>query len=169
MNDLIKSLAPTIASALMGPLAGVAVSALGNLLGVSEPTQEKIADAITGGKMTPDQISRLKELELQFKNDEAERGFKYADLEFRDRDSARQMQSATNSLTPAVLTYMITTGFFGVLGLMLYDENVINSPPLLIMLGSLGTAWTGACAFWFGTTSGSQEKSKLLLQSAPPK
>lgn len=169
MNDLLKTLAPTVASALLGPLGGIAVAALGNLLGVSEPTQAKISEAITGGKMTPEQIGKLKELELQYKNEEAERGFKYADLEFRDRDSARQMQSVTMSKTPTVLTYMITVGFFGVLGLMLYDENVVNSPPLLIMLGSLGTAWTGTCAFWFGTTQNSLQKSAMLAQASPPK
>jgi hypothetical protein len=46
---------------------------------------------------------------------------------------------------------------------------VVDNPPLLIMLGSLGTAWTGACAFWFGTTSGSKAKTDLLANSAPTK
>jgi len=64
---------------------------------------------------------------------------------------------------------MVTIGFFGVLGLMLHDDSVINSPPLLIMLGSLGTAWTSCIAFWFGTTSGSAQKTNLLAQSAPVK
>jgi len=68
-----------------------------------------------------------------------------------------------------VLTLLITFGFFGVLGWMLYDTTVVDNPPLLIMLGSLGTAWTGACAFWFGTTSGSKAKTDLIANSAPIK
>jgi hypothetical protein len=62
---------------------------------------------------------------------------------------------------------MITVGFFTILGLMLYDETVVNSPPLLIMLGSLGTAWTGCISYWFGTTQGSLAKTNLLAQSVP--
>ena len=54
-----------------------------------------------------------------------------------------------------------------ILGLMLYDETVVNSPPLLIMLGSLGTAWTGCISYWFGTTQGSLTKTNLLAQSVP--
>jgi uncharacterized membrane protein (DUF106 family) len=71
------------------------------------------------------------------------------------------------SFFPAVLTLLITLGFFAVLGWMLYDDSVRDSPPLLIMLGALTTAWTGACAYWYGTTSGSQKKDVLLANSVP--
>lgn len=169
MNEFLKMIAPTLASALLGPLGGVAVAAIGNILGISDATTEKVTQAFTDGKLTPDNLAALKELELKYKNEEAERGFKYADLEFKDRDSARQMQIDTHSSTPTVLTYMVTLGFFGVLFWMLLDSDVVNSPPLLIMLGSLGTAWTGCIAFWFGTTQGSQNKDRLLLNSSPIK
>jgi hypothetical protein len=71
------------------------------------------------------------------------------------------------SFFPALLTMAITAGFFAVLGWMLYDDSVRDSPPLLIMLGSLTTAWTGACAYWFGTTSNSMKKDVLLANSVP--
>src|SRR5512135_783103 len=85
----LKQLAPTVASALGGPLAGIAVQALGSVFGVSEPTQNKIAEVITNSQMTPESIAKLKELEMQYQNEEKERGFKYAELAFKDRDSAR--------------------------------------------------------------------------------
>lgn len=162
MNEILKTLAPTVASALLGPLGGVAVAALGKIIGVEDATVATVAKAFEDGRITPEQVAEIKKLEMQYKNEEAERGFRYADLEYKDRDSARSMQSTTRSNTPAVLTYLITVGFFGVLGWMLYDESVADSPPLLVMLGSLGTAWTGACAFWFGTTFGSQNKDHTI-------
>jgi hypothetical protein len=162
----LKSLAPTVASAFLGPLGGVAVAAVGNLLGVSDATQSKIADAIQSGQMTPEQVSKLKELELQYKNDEAERGFKYSELEFKDRDSARDMQTSVRSWVPPTLAMCITAGFFGILGAMLLGY-AKQSNELMIMLGSLGTSWTGIIAFYFGSSVGSKEKTALLYQSTP--
>lgn len=167
--DFLKTIAPTLASALLGPLGGVAVAAIGNLLGVSEPTQEKIANAIQTGQLTPEQITGLKKLELEYQENERERGFRYEELAFKDRDSARIMQASTRSEVPAVLTYLLTIGFFGVLFAMFKNPEMKESAPLMIMLGSLGAAWTGACAFWFGTTHGSNMKNELLANSHPPK
>ena len=47
-QQTLLKLAPTVASALGGPLAGAAVVALGEIFGVSEPTQEKIKEIIDG-------------------------------------------------------------------------------------------------------------------------
>jgi len=173
MNDTISSflsgVAPTIASALLGPLGGVAVAGLTKILGIDGGTVADVTKAISDGKITPEQMAEIKKLEMQFQAEEKERGFRYSELEFKDRDSARQMQIVTHSSTPTVLTYMVTVGFFGILGWMLADPHVIDSPPLMIMLGSLGTAWTGCISYWFGTTSGSIAKTNLLAASAPVK
>ena len=169
MNDFLMKIAPTVASALLGPLGGVAVAGITKILGIDGGTVADVTKAISDGRVTPEQVAEIRKLELQYQADEKERGFRYSELEFKDKDSARQMQIATKSSTPTVLTYMITVGFFSILGLMLYDEAVVNSPPLLIMLGSLGTAWTGCISYWFGTTSGSIQKTNLLAASAPTK
>lgn len=169
MNDFLLGIAPTLASALLGPLGGVAVAGLGKILGLDSATTASVTKAISDGKISPDQIAEIKKLELEYQAKEKELGFRFSELEFKDRDSARQMQMATRSSTPTVLTYMITLGFFTILGLMLYDDTVVNSPPLLIMLGALGTAWTGCISYWFGTTSNSLAKTSLLAQSPPIK
>lgn len=169
MGDLLKGLAPTLASALLGPLGGIAVAAIGKIIGVDNATVATVTEAFNDGKLTPEHLAEIKKLELQYQNDEKERGFKYADLEFKDRDSARQMQISTQSNTPTVLTYMVTAGFFGILGWMMHDNSVVDSPPIMIMLGSLGTAWTGCISFWFGTTQGSQNKDRMLRNAQPVK
>lgn len=169
MNDFLKTIAPTLASALLGPLGGVAVAAISKIIGVSDATLDSVNKAFEDGKITPDHLAEIKKLELQYKNEEAERGFKYSELEFKDSDSARNMQVTTQSAVPAAMSFVITAGFFIILGWMMYDDTVKDSPPLLIMLGALGAEFSAVCKFWFGSTRESANKNVLLANSQPTK
>jgi len=63
----------------------------------------------------------------------------------------------------------VTFGYFAILaGMMLSVLHVADSQALLLMLGSLSTAW-GGMAFWFGATSDSARKTELLANSSPVK
>jgi hypothetical protein len=166
MNDFLKSLAPTIASALLGPLGGVAVAGLGKIFGVQDATIDTVTEAFQQGKLTPEMIAEIKKLEMQLQADEKERGFKYAELEFKNTDSARDMQKETKSWFPAALSSAITLGFFGILGWMLYDDNIVNSEPVLIMLGSLGASFGAVINFWLGTSNSSQMKDRIIARSS---
>lgn len=165
MNEFLRTIAPTLASALLGPLGGVAVAAIGKIIGVSDATVDQVSKAFEDGKITPEHLAEIKKLEMQYKNDEAERGFKYSELEFKNTDSARQMQIQTQSAFPASISSFITAGFFGILAWMLYDDSVADSPPILIMLGSLAAAFGAVVNFWLGSTKSSQSKDLLLANS----
>jgi hypothetical protein len=52
------------------------------------------------------------------------------------------------------------------MGFMMTDSYT-SSEPLLVMLGSLGTAWIACVNYWFGSTSGSKTKTELLAHSGP--
>lgn len=173
MNDVlggfIRTIAPTVATALLGPLGGVAVAAIGKIIGVSDASVASVTQAFQDGKITPEQLAEIKKLELQYQNDEAERQFKYVDLVFKDVGSARDMQIATKSWVPAALTILVTFGFFGILMWMMIDETVKDSPPLLIMLGQLSAGWAAIIAYWFGSTQSSHNKDVMLANSQPVK
>jgi len=162
--DTIKTIAPVVASALGGPLSGMAVSALGSLLKIPEPTQDKIRDAIETGQLTGEQISGIRVLELKLKADEAERGFKYAELEFKDRDSARNMNIQTGAKTPAVLTWIIVAIVLGLEGMILFHGLPTGVSEIVTgrILGTLDMSLMMVLAFWFGTTYGSGRKTDLL-------
>lgn len=78
------------------------------------------------------------------------------------------MQKTTRSPVPAVLSIVVTLGYFGVLvGMMTGTLKTADSQALLLMLGSLSTGWGVVMAFWFGTTAGSSRKTELLAQAPP--
>jgi hypothetical protein len=157
--DWLKQIAPTIATALGGPLAGLAVSAISKAVGVDE---DKVTDLISSNKMTPEQIAQVKLAELELKKQENELGLNFEALAVDDRKSAREMQAATRSIVPPALAGAITLGFFGILSMLLFGQVDGNNPTILMMLGSLSTAWTGIIAYYFGSSAGSQAKTELL-------
>jgi len=160
----LEQIAPTIATCLGGPLAGLAVTALSKLFGV-EPDQVK--DMIDNNKLSADQIAAVKEEEIKFKEQTQALGLNFEQLAVEDRKSARDMQTVTHSIVPPTLSILVTFGFFGILAyLMLHPADTQNTP-LMIMLGSLGTAWTGIIAFYFGSSAGSQKKDQMLYNSQP--
>lgn len=168
-KQLLKQLAPTAASFLFGPAAGVLVEAAGKALGIEQPTIEQIRDTVRKGDLTGEQIENIRKLEIEAQSKEKELGLRAEELIVSDRIDARKMQAATQSKMPAILTVIITVGFFGTLATMFYMPQVKDSAPLMIMLGQLSAGWAAAIAFYFGTTSGSKAKTDLLAQSTPAK
>lgn len=166
--EWLKTLVPMLGTALGGPLGGAAASFIADKLGISGDTVEVVNEVLNSGKMNSEQVAALKLAEIDFKKFLEQNKIDLARLDFENTKSARDMQTVTKSSTPAVLSYLITGGFFGILGYMLSDAYV-SSEPLLVMLGSLGTAWVAIVNFWFGSSNGSQSKDALLAQAPPLK
>ncbi len=162
----LKTLAPTVTAALAGPLAGEAVTALIGIVGGEG--QEDLRRAIEGGRLTAEQISQLRQLELQFQENERERGFKYAELAFKDRDSARQAnvtggtQKALFWLSVVLLVLCLGTEVaVRVKGLPQGTSKLVVGR----VLGLLDAIAMTILAYWFGTSSSSALKTELLASS----
>jgi len=167
--EWLKTLAPLLGTALGGPLGGAAAAFIADKLGIESKTVEAVNEVLNSGKMSPEQLSAIKLAEIDFQKFLKENDIKLEEIAAGDRNSARSMQITVRSNVPAWLTFFLTLGFFSVLGLMFFKPEVKESAPLMIMLGSLGTAWTSSVAFWFGTTHGSQTKNTMLANSTPTK
>ena len=169
LKAIVKDIAPALGSVLMGPLGGVAMSFLADKLGVPEKTVAAVTTALSDGKMTPEQVTSLKLAEVEFKKFCEEKEIDYLRIAEADRTSAREMQVATQSVMPAVLTSLVTVGFFGVLGLLFFHPELKGNEIVMLMTGQLSTVWAACIAFYVGTTHGSAQKTNLLAQSAPAK
>jgi hypothetical protein len=161
--DWLKMIAPTIATAVGGPFGTMAYGLIAHELGVSP---EEAKTTIEAGKLTADQIASVQLAEVQIKAKAQELNLDFAKLSNDDRKSARDMQVSTKSWLPPALAVFVTLGFFGIMAGLMFGQ-IQHAPQIDIMLGSLGTAWTGIISFFFGSSAGSQAKDDLLHQSTP--
>jgi hypothetical protein len=164
IGGLLGQIAPTIATAIGGPVAGMAVKALAGALGLS---QDSSTDDVQTALMnaTPEQLAAIKKVDADFKVQMKELDIDLERIAAGDRDSARNMQMHTNDWIPRAMAIMVTFGFFGILTwLLTKGVPPTGSETLIYMLGALGTAWTGIVQFYFGSSAGSKAKTDALVQ-----
>ena len=166
-GPLIGSVAPTIATALGGPVAGMAVKAIsGALFGHDGASKDDIMTALANP--TGDQLAALKKIDADFAVQMKALDIDLERIAAGDRDSARDMQKETRDWIPRALAVSVTVGFFAILLYMLvYGLPTTGNEALLLLLGALQTAWGGIIAFYFGSSSGSQKKDQMIYNSKP--
>ena len=166
-GPLIGSVAPSIATALGGPLAGMATKALSQaLLGNENGSEDDLRAAMSNA--SPEQLSVLKKIDADFKVQMKSLDIDLEALAVDDRKSARAMQTETKDWIPRALAVSVTAGFFAILLYMLvYGLPTSGNEALLLLLGALQTAWGGIIAFYFGSSSGSQKKDSMIYNSTP--
>lgn len=161
-KSLVKTVAPTVATALGGPLAGMAVREVsGMVLGKPDGTEDEIAAVLAGGD--PDVLLKLKDVEQSFKARMKELDIKEEQLHAEDRASARGREMALKDRTPSLLAGAVFLGFFGILAALIFVTIPEASlSPLNIMLGALGTIVTQVAAYYFGSSKGSSDKNRMF-------
>jgi hypothetical protein len=169
MNDFLKTLAPLLGTAIAGPFGGIAASFLADKLGVSEKTVSAVTEALSTDKMTPDQVAQIKLAEIDFKKWMGDNALKQEQLSFDDRKSARDMEIATKSYTPSILTWIVVILCLTFEGLMLFGQMPKPASEIVLgrVLGTLDSALMMVLAFWFGSSNGSQNKDLMLHNSTP--
>lgn len=161
--NLVRTVAPSLASAVGGPLAGMAVRTISEaLLGKPDGTEDELAQA--AAKATPEQLLALKKAEQDFTVRMRELDIDLERIANADRDSARSREVKTRDWTPRLLAGLITAGYFGALFYMLRNglPQHGGSEAMLVMLGTLGTAWGGVVAYYFGSSAGSKAKDETM-------
>lgn len=162
--DWLKTIAPTVATVLGGPLAGMAVQAIGSALGMSDATGERINEVLQSGNMTGEQVAALKKAELELKAKLAELQIKPEEIAAQDRQSARDL-AKVNMAPQMVLSAIYSVGYFALLYQFATGELVVplqNRDLLLPLLGVMTAAQVQIMNFWFGSSSGSTAKNALL-------
>lgn len=162
IKDILGAVAPTLATALGGPLAGVATRAIaGKILERDDASVEEVEAALAAAN-GPDLV-KLKEVDHAFKAQLEEADIQLERISAGDRASARERQARMKDWTPSVLGLAIIIGFFAVLAYLfrfgLPDQ---GSEVLLIMVGALGTMTSQVGNFFFGSSAGSKSKDAII-------
>ena len=169
MNDFLSKVLPWVGAAATGgipALIGMAAKTVGEVLGKDiGSTVEDITTAIAGA--TPDQLLKLKEADNAFALQMNAMGFKNTvdleELAAGDRSNAREREKVVRDRTPMILAAFISLGFFGILSYMVaYGVNSSGGDAMLVMLGALGAAFGGVVSYYFGSSSGSAQKTDIL-------
>ena len=153
VGGLLKSLAPTIASAAGGPMAGMAVKMAAKKLGLPDTaTANEIEDLI---EREPDKAVMVREADKDFKNRirEMEIDLESFKTEVEDRKDARE--NFATDWTPkvfSVLTLLLYGAFVMIVTLMPHDQN--DETIISLVLGQLSGILGTAAAFFYGSSSG---------------
>ena len=161
---IISGIAPQLAQALGGPLAGAAVERIsGALFGIENADEESINNALKGA--SPEQITALRRADLEFHRLLRETTIEQARIDAADRANAREHQQITKDRTPSIIGALIILGFFVVLGVMVAHRLPTGAETeFSIMLGALATMTAAVVNYFFGSSAGSKEKTRLMTR-----
>lgn len=158
-ETLAKTGLPLLANAIV-PGGGAIVSGLAAALGVKDAQPDAIAQAITAD---PTLIQKAREFEATHQETLINLALQAQKLDNDDRASARQREMSVKGYTNQILAGVIICGYFASFAmLMLYPLPPTMHDPVMMLVGSLISAFTAVVAYYFGSSQGSIRKTELL-------
>lgn len=159
---VVGTVAPALGTALGGPLVGSAIKAIGDALGITEPTEEKIEAALKGA--TPTELLALRKADQEFTLQMKKLDINLETAYLADRDSARRREVEVKDKTNRNLAYLYTAGYFAVLAVIfLYEVPQASRDLLNILLGIMSGAQVAIMQYYFGSSKGSSDKNQLMM------
>jgi len=159
LKDLIGKVAPSLGTALGGPLGGLAGTVISQALGVE-------TEALAYEKLMadPNALLELKKAEIEFNKFLVEADIDVLELEVQDRTSARELFKV-NIWPQITLSAVFVGGYFWLLSEIMTGqyqptpemETVVN-----VLIGVLTAGVPQVMGFWLGSSLGSREKSARL-------
>ncbi len=167
--DLLKivgAVAPTLATAIGGPLGGMAMQVVSSVLGLPTDSSEKDVEKALK-QATPEQLLALKQADNDFAVRMKELDIDLDRIAASDRDSARRREAQVRDWMPRVLAFVVVAGFMATVFLVLLGYvDGMKDPLMATTVGTLIGFVSAKCeqvvAYYFGSSSSSQQKTQLL-------
>lgn len=175
-KDVISSVAPGLATAFGGPLAGAAVKVIADkVLGRPDASEVEVIEALSSGALTGDQIVALKAAEQQFQLELERIDAAREAAALQDTQGARQ-QTVSLAETGSgiawaapVISTVIVSGFFVCVAMLFivqrtWDERTANL--LNVLFGALIPGFSQVCNYWLGSSAGSKRAGDAVRKIA---
>ena len=148
LKGIIGAVAPTLGTALAGPLGGTAANAIASVLGC-KADPKSISTAMQSA--TPEQLAEIKKAELDFEAQMKKMDVDIFSLETQDVQHARK--AFANDWTPKILAIGLLLMFAG------YAFLITVSPPSQqsdtipsLLIGSMSGVLASVVSFYFGSS-----------------
>lgn len=162
--EWLKTIAPTIATAMGGPLAGMAVDAIGSALGMKDATKEQVKDLLASGTLTADQMASIKQADATLKVRMKELEIDMEKVHAGDRNSAREMAAKTGDVwTPRIMA-MVVFAVWGAVNYKLFNGTINGDMRELVAraLGTLDAVLMAVIYYYYGSSSSSAAKTEAM-------
>lgn len=174
LQSIVKTVAPVLASALGGPMAGAAVSAISmGIFGEKNVSEEEIIETLKD----PSMVIKLKQIETNFLLEQEklaiEKGYQKLEeisLMYDDIKNARARNNQSNKngktdwmtiIIPVSVILLLTGIVFG-----LFVTNIEGSTKdvIYLIVGSIMTSFGSIVTFYYGSSQGSKSKDYIINQ-----
>jgi|TARA_R100001443_G_scaffold850_2_gene3350 hypothetical protein len=153
LKNIVGAVAPTLGTALGGPMAGMAGNMIAEVLGVPnnpKAIEKGIAEA------TPEQMLELKKAEQAFEVQMKELDVDVFKLETQDKQDARS--KFNKDWTARIMGIATVGGFLGYIFLVTLQPPEQNSEALInLVLGYLGGLASAVISFYFGASNSTKD------------
>ncbi len=167
-KSIVSAVAPTIATAFGGPLAGAGVAAISQaILGKKDGTEKEIALALQGA--TPEVLAAIKKADQEFAVKMKELDIDLERMVYDDRADARTREALVKDNMNKTLAFMIVGGFLALVGSCVLGWAKIDSALAGTLVGYLSAKAEQVLAYYFGSSKGSDQKTGLLAKAQPIK
>ena len=175
-REIVGGIAPGLAAALGGPLAGAAVKVIADkVLGRPDATEDEVFAALATGPLTGEQIVALKSAEQSFQIEMAKVDQARDAAFIDDTKSARQQtvelakEGSGIAWGAPVVSIMIVGGFFIAVYMLFimertWDERTANL--LNVLFGALTVSFTSVTNYWLGSSNGSKKSGDAIRKIA---
>lgn len=147
--NIVGAVAPTLGTALGGPLGGMASNVISKVLGVDN-NEAAIDQALQNA--TPEQLLEIKKAEKDFEVKMKELKVDVFKLETQEKQDARKTFS--KDWTARIIGIAMVSGFLGYIFLVTLQPPEQNSEALInLVLGYLGGLASAVISFYFGASN----------------
>lgn len=164
-KDIAKKVAelglPILGAALGGPAGAVVGKGLAAAIGVDSADPKDILKSLTEDaemRLRAQQFEMTNQLELKKLGIEEKR------IDMEDRNGARSRESQVRDSTNKILAFTIVGSFVAVVGGSLLGLAKVDSALAGTLVGYLSAKAEQVIAYYFGSTSGSLEKTRLMAE-----